>query len=441
MAALATLPAVGEGDVCPTGDPRDAARLVLVADEEGFATYAKGPDYRRAVVARLRGAGRYRRQVEAAVRPTVFHIGGRVVPIPLASTRGDLDLVARAGARMWAVLGLGAADVLVSAVPAGPSVEHLVLTYAAIGAGAPAVFPVGGHEQTAVDQVASAVRAVGASVLAVPAAGAAGLVAALAGQADLSALRTVLLVGGGAAGEVEAVRRELGAAATVLEVYGSPDGRVLWAQCRESAAASTGYHTYPDLDVVQVVDPETGEPAPEGTGGEVVVTQLGFRGSALVRWRTGDLVDAPVTSGPCPACGRTVPRVPALVRPAALVGTVGVGAGTVGVGTVGAVGGGRGRAAVDLRLAAGVLLGRGDLADWRVEVGRSARTGLDRLLARVVAGGGADPAGTAVSVSRALHDALRVRPVQVVVDSGRLSAPTGGAVPVTARIAVRPEPG
>ena len=118
VAALATLPAAGERDLCPDGDPAGAARLVLQADETGLR-----PARRRA----RRCAGRccagsscpgsYRALVENDTRPTTFVAAGLGVGFPLASTRGDLDLVARAGARAFDVLGLRAADVLVSALP------------------------------------------------------------------------------------------------------------------------------------------------------------------------------------------------------------------------------------------------------------------------------------------------------------------------------------
>src|SRR5687767_8698341 len=67
---LTKLPAVGERDVCPTGDPADAARLVLQADEAGFALHAFGPDLRKALMHRVTGAARYRQAVEAETRPT-----------------------------------------------------------------------------------------------------------------------------------------------------------------------------------------------------------------------------------------------------------------------------------------------------------------------------------------------------------------------------------
>jgi len=62
--------------------------------------------------------------------------------------------------------------------------------------------------------------------------------------------------------------------------------------------------------VFEVIDPESGELVAPGTTGELVYTGLGGRGSALVRYRTGDIARGGIAYGPCPECGRTVPRIP-----------------------------------------------------------------------------------------------------------------------------------
>ena len=54
--------------------------------------------------------------------------------------------------------------------------------------------------------------------------------------------------------------------------------------------------------IVEFLDPETGAPVADGKRGEVVLTNLCRAGSPLIRYRTGDLVEA--TRQPC-ACGRT----------------------------------------------------------------------------------------------------------------------------------------
>jgi hypothetical protein len=89
--------------------------------------------------------------------------------------------------------------------------------------------------------------------------------------------------------------------------------RTLWGECRPASAdpdeATYGLHTYPDLEILQVRDVASGADAPEATPGEIVVTSLGWRGTALIRVATGAWTAGLNVSAPCPACGRTVPRL------------------------------------------------------------------------------------------------------------------------------------
>src|SRR3954470_1169249 len=110
VGALASVPAVGERDVSPNGDPAGMARLVVQATESGFALHASGPTLRRALWLRLIRRDAYADVVTRDTKPTSYVWSGLGFTYPIASTRGDLDVVARAGARLWSVLGLTAGD-------------------------------------------------------------------------------------------------------------------------------------------------------------------------------------------------------------------------------------------------------------------------------------------------------------------------------------------
>jgi phenylacetate-CoA ligase len=56
---------------------------------------------------------------------------------------------------------------------------------------------------------------------------------------------------------------------------------------------------------VEVIDPATGRPVPEGKEGELVFTSLTKEALPVLRYRTGDL--ASLTTRPC-SCGRTTAR-------------------------------------------------------------------------------------------------------------------------------------
>ena len=410
LSGLQSLPAAGERDVCPDGDPAGAGGLVLQAGESGYALHAEGPRLRKALARRLAAPGSYTAIVEQDTRPTSYVWAGLGLRFPVASTRSDLDVVARAGARLWQVLGLRRADVVVSALPTLPTATTQALQLGALGSGSPLLAP-----GPRTDAVVAALALVPATVLVLPTSGAAALVDALIdAEAPLSTLTTVLMAGAPYDDERAELREALDAAglekAVLLAVH-VPDGhRLMWGECRPSGGAApraVGLHTYPDLEVVDLVDPETGE---RGSGaGEVVLTQLGLRGSALLRWRTGDLADG-ITESACPQCGRTVPRVLG-ARRAALVPQLDLRTGST---------------AVDLRAVASAVGGRTDVRDWRVEIGRSRRDDSDELLVHVLPSARADAAEVAVGVARDVRVACGLLPTQVVVvDEGGLPSGEG----------------
>jgi phenylacetate-coenzyme A ligase PaaK-like adenylate-forming protein len=96
----------------------------------------------------------------------------------------------------------------------------------------------------------------------------------------------------------------------LIVTYGFTEAKLAWAECPISPGTPPpGYHLYPDLGIVEVVDPESGEPVPDGTGGEIVWTPLAARGTVVLRYRTGDRSEHGLTYEPCPCCGRRLPRL------------------------------------------------------------------------------------------------------------------------------------
>lgn len=393
VSSLATVPAVGERDVSPTGDPAGMARLVVQTTEGGYALHAKGPDLRRALRRRVSGGDAYRGVVAYDTKPTSYVWSGLGFRYPVASSRRDLDAVARAGARMWSVLGLTSGDALLSAIPPATTTDYVALSLAAMAAGAPAMFP--GARPA---DLAAAARLAPPTVLALPSADAAALAAAVVAGGGADRLRMVLLVGAPTDAERAAVTGAVPATVRILAVHAPSAARLLWAECAE-AGAGGGFHTYPDLDVVQVVDPETGESA--ATTGELVLTQLGLYGSALLRWRTGDLVGGAHVAGgvdaePCPGCKRRVPRVVGVRRSALVLHSD------------------DGRA-LDLRSVAGALSGRVDLLDWRLVIGHRSRDARGQVLVHIASSG--EPGETAVGAASDIRDVAGLLPTQIIAGS------------------------
>lgn len=72
-----------------------------------------------------------------------------------------------------------------------------------------------------------------------------------------------------------------------------------------------GLHWAEDQFLAEIVNPATGEPAPQGQEGELVITTLTAEGYPIVRYRTGDVTL--LQESPCP-CGRTFARISPVAR-------------------------------------------------------------------------------------------------------------------------------
>jgi phenylacetate-CoA ligase len=68
----------------------------------------------------------------------------------------------------------------------------------------------------------------------------------------------------------------------------------------------TGMHLWEDQFLLEIINPETGEPVPDGQTGELVLTTLCREAMPLLRYRTRDITS--IVSGICP-CGRTHRRL------------------------------------------------------------------------------------------------------------------------------------
>src|SRR5438046_7625876 len=78
----------------------------------------------------------------------------------------------------------------------------------------------------------------------------------------------------------------------------------------ECAQGRDGAHVTEDHVLVEVVDPQSAQPLPEGEVGELVFSTLTKEALPLLRYRTGDL--ASLTREQC-ACGRTFARMSRVV--------------------------------------------------------------------------------------------------------------------------------
>ena len=318
VADLRTLDVVTEAEIAGAGGPGNPDLLVLPT-EEGFKRHAGTRDLLTAATeVGTSGAAGRRTALFRRYKPVHVHEAGVAQLLAVAYSRTDLDRLHLAGARLMEVLGLGADDSIVSAVPAGPSLRFWGLYHAALAGRMTALHPRGAG-QAPLRPVMRALALLPATVLAVPVAEAADLLLELAGRSvAVPTLRTVLTVGPPPSPPLrvalaQAAQRLAGHAVRVQAVWAPEAARSLWGECRpvsaDPAEATYGLHTYPDMEVVEVRDLVTGAMAAEGAPGELVLTSMGWRGTALVRLATGSWTEGLSTTTPCPACHRTVPRL------------------------------------------------------------------------------------------------------------------------------------
>lgn len=132
--------------------------------------------------------------------------------------------------------------------------------------------------------------------------------------ADFSAVRLAFVTGEGvtepAREELTADLRRMGQPDAWVSVsYGSTEMQGGMVEC----APGSGLHNpAPDQFYVEVVDPGTYAPLPDGTPGLVLLTHLRRRGTVLLRYALGDL--SVLERGRCPHCGSWSERLVAMPR-------------------------------------------------------------------------------------------------------------------------------
>ncbi|GAC1601591.1 MAG: hypothetical protein NVS3B21_29290 [Acidimicrobiales bacterium] len=282
----------------------DPGRLVL---RPRVARIVREGDRRlaaRTAVAKLTGGmHRYNRRVlEQRFKP-VHWIMDEGVPIGYSSA--DLLRLARLGQAWLDRAGVGEGDVVLSVLPAGPSVAYWQLVLGCRRAGVSAIH----LDPTTADGL-------GARLAPTVLAGTTPhLLTALtrmredAGPAPQ--LRTILAIGDPLSSETRFRLRDLAGGASVVGAWAPPGVRALWSECRAGSerAVPTGYHTW-DGDVLELEPGAHKSPGPSEAASvpaELLWTGVSWRGSALVRLRTFALVT--LEGGACPACGRQETRV------------------------------------------------------------------------------------------------------------------------------------
>lgn len=308
---------------------RDVARSLGLdrADFAAVSDLAKLPLTRKDVY--MRDADRFRLQTDGlpeemrTVWDTMYTTGSTAgQPTPFVSTSFDFFLLLQMQRNMLRLRGAREGDTIVNLFPltraphggwirALHAAASMSLPVVAAMPGRPSSHFTVGNDTDAVVRVVE--RSRGTILWGVP-----SYIAHVVGRArelgaDFSAVRLIFVTGEGLP---ESARTELvtsltrvGAQAAVHVSYGATEIQGGFVEC----APGSGYHNpAPDQIHVDIVDPQSGTPLPDGSSGLVVISHLRRTGTVLLRYALGDI--SVRSRERCPHCGSWTDRFIAMPR-------------------------------------------------------------------------------------------------------------------------------
>lgn len=99
-------------------------------------------------------------------------------------------------------------------------------------------------------------------------------------------------------------RMEAGSGVKAFDIYGLSE--IVGPGVAMECIHQSGPHIFEDMFYPEIIDPQTLEPLPDGTEGELVLTTLCKRAMPMIRYRTRDITS--LEPARC-ACGRTLRRI------------------------------------------------------------------------------------------------------------------------------------
>jgi phenylacetate-coenzyme A ligase PaaK-like adenylate-forming protein len=260
--------------------------------------------------------------VRFAYRPNfvTFTTGRSSEPVSFLYTPHDLEVLGEATARMYDQLGVESpGDRVINIMPFAPHLAFWAVTMGGFTTGVMVLPTGGGKTMGTAGNLRLIERMKGTALVGTPGFVYHLLRSGVEAGTDFSSVKKVVLgaekVPPGLKNKMIDCLQRCGASDVVISgTYGFTEARMAWGECPAGPDESPGYHLYPDLGVFEVVDPASGEPVGEGEDGELVYTTTSGHGTAVCRYRTGDLVVGGMTWEPCPWCGRTLPRIGSTLR-------------------------------------------------------------------------------------------------------------------------------
>jgi phenylacetate-CoA ligase len=99
-------------------------------------------------------------------------------------------------------------------------------------------------------------------------------------------------------------RIEADAGIKAYDIYGLSE--IIGPGVASECSAQDGLHIFEDHFYPEIIDPQTGEPLPDGSEGELVLTTLSKKAMPMIRYRTRDITS--IIPERC-SCGRSLRRI------------------------------------------------------------------------------------------------------------------------------------
>lgn len=400
---LQKLPFTYKWNVAPTDEePKKYKDFIIRPDEEVSEKYG------HMAKLSLYGGQRVVDEKLYDYKPVHLHFttGRTADPTPFVYSQRDIEYLKEGGRRLLNVFGITEEDVCLNAFPYAPHLAFWQTYFASEGSGISA-FHSGGGKVMGTQNLIGAIEDMKFTVLIfIPGYCYYLLRRAAEQNRDFSSVKKVIFGGErvppGLKTKIKDLLNQMGADnPMILATYACTESRTAWGEC--PAEESFGYHTYPDMEIIEAVDPETGEPVGEGEEGEIVYTSLDWRGTCVLRYRTGDIAKGGVTYEQCPNCGRMVPRISANIQRKSEFKEFAL---TKVKGTL-----------VNLNAFFPLMMGHEDVLEWQVELRKRNDDpyDLDQIFLYVTPQPGVDPVGLKANLKEKILREMEVSPNDIIL--------------------------
>jgi len=313
---LKHIPFINKSDLIDKDNQQKFKDFILHPDKEKISRYWPKSRLLTMALKSLASGRRLEDDLAREYRPVfmTFTTGTTNSPVPFMYSRYDLDNLYASGGRMVELFDIKGDDRIMNLFPFAPHLAFWQTFFGAIEADVFSLSTGGGKVMGTEGNLTALMRIKPSAILGVP-----SYVYHLVRFAqekgyDLSFLKKIVL---GAARVTSGYKQRLAEMLNaqgarnvyIFGTYGFTEARTAWAECPAENHLSSGYHLYPDKEIFEIIDPDSGEVKDDGADGELVYTSLDSRASVMLRYRTGDLIKGGITHEPCPYCGRGTLRL------------------------------------------------------------------------------------------------------------------------------------